>query len=94
MNEVEISFNKDKIVPFIFQLKLNIDLYMSSGLIETSNECLDYIKLNITRSDNIFKYNCNEGLLNLTEQIFYYYFGADEINLPISNYIKELSLLN
>lgn len=95
MNQVEISFNKDKLIPFVFELKSNIDLFMKNGLIETSNECLDYIKLNITRSNNTFKYNCDEGLINLSEQIFIYYFGDDnDSECPLVKYIKELSSLN
>lgn len=95
MNQVEISFNKDKLIPFIFQLKTNIDLFVKNGLIESSNECLDYIKLNIIRSNNTFKYNCDEGLINLSEQIFMYYFGdANDIVTPLVTYIKDLSLKN
>jgi hypothetical protein len=94
MENVEISFNKDKLIPFIFQLKSKIDLYMKTSLIETSNECLGFIQTEISKSDNIFRYSSNEGLVNLSEQIFYYYFGANEIDLPISKYIKDLSLLN
>lgn len=95
MNSTEILFNKDRLVSFLFELKLDIDKRMIDETIQSSEDCMLFIKKELTRANNnVFKFNGYESLNNLTEQVFYYYFGADEIQTPLSISVNGIAVLN
>jgi hypothetical protein len=95
MDTTQILFNKDRLIKFLFELKLNIDKRMMDETIQDSNDCMIFIKKEITSvNNNVFKFNGYESLNNLTEQVFYYYFGADEIETPLSNSVNGIASLN
>lgn len=90
-----IWININKISSFIFMLKIKIDNSIANGCIVDSNDCVDLIELELVKSDNVYQSNTNEGLINLRDQIFLYYYADENISeVPLIEKIKVLSLLN
>lgn len=94
MENLEINVNVDKLNSFLFELKFNINKSINHGFILNDVQCFELIENKIIESDNIFKYNSNEAMYNLRDQIFAYFFDNENLEIPLSNKIKELSLLN
>lgn len=94
MESLEIHFNKNKLNSFLFKLNLMIHKRINEGYINNEIQCLNLIESEIIESDNTFIYGSNEALINLRDQIFSYFFDQEFIGLPLTDKIKELSLLN
>jgi hypothetical protein len=95
MNNTDILVNKNKLVRFIFELKLKIDKSIKDGLITDSDDCLRFIKkeLLIVNYD-IFTFEGYIVLDNLANQIFHLYYSNDNIKNPLGVYVNTLSKLN
>lgn len=90
---MQITVVKNKIISFLFELKLDINKSINNGYILNDIQCLNYIKARVIESD-CFELDSNEALINVTEQIFIYFFDESILDLPLSYHIKDLSLLN
>lgn len=94
MENLEINVNVNKLNSFLFELKLDINKSINFGFILNDIQCLEYIENKIIESDNVFNYNSNEAMYNLRDQIFAYFFDDENLEIPLSFKIKDLSLLN
>jgi hypothetical protein len=95
MNNTDILVNKNKLVRFIFELKLKIDKSIKDGFIENSDDCLRLIKKELLSVNyDVFTFEGYIVLDNLANQIFHLYYSNDNIKNPLGVYVNTLSKLN
>ena len=86
--------NLGKLPTFVFGLRIDIEKVIKLGIINDSDDCIEYIT-NRVISSNIFQYSGDVALRNIVNQLFMFLYCDETLTeLPIIEKYKELSKLN